>query len=387
MADRHTILVVDDEPDVVKSVQDLLRYDYRVLGATRTKTAMEMLKTEPVQVVMTDQRMPEITGVEFLRQIQVDYPEAVRLLCTGYADIRAVIDAINKGSVYRYITKPWDPEELEAVIKQSVERYDLMAERRQLTQQLQAKNAELEQANADLRRANDLKRAFIQVASHELRTPLTILVGLQQLALMQTPADSAVRPLLQRMELAGARLSRLVDQLIKMLRAGQFSRPLDLKPTDLRALLTDAAEDVRPFINLRHQTFDVNISPEVGTMSIEASKIRDCVSHLLLNAIKFTPDSGKVALTAERNDHAVSIRIIDNGAGIDADTQCQLFEPFFTGFDVSHHSSGHYEYNRQGLGLGLSIVKAFAEMHGGAVSCQSAPGQGSTFTIHLPVHE
>ncbi|MCS7033143.1 MAG: response regulator, partial [Phycisphaerae bacterium] len=107
MKPRHTILVVDDEADVVKSVQDLLRLDYRVLGCTRASEAMEILRREEVHVVMTDQRMPETTGVELLHDIRGDYPDAIRLLFTGYADIRAVIDAINQGNVYRYITKPW----------------------------------------------------------------------------------------------------------------------------------------------------------------------------------------------------------------------------------------------------------------------------------------
>src|SRR6266702_4252355 len=151
---RHVILVVDDEPDVVKSVQDLLRLEYRVLGATRAKAAMEIMRDEEVHVVMTDQRMPEMTGVEFLRQIRGDYPEAIRLLFTGYADIRAVIDAINQGNVYRYITKPWDPEELQSVIKQAAEQYDLLAERQRLLTELKTKNEELEKANA-------LQQAFI----------------------------------------------------------------------------------------------------------------------------------------------------------------------------------------------------------------------------------
>ncbi|MDB5302375.1 MAG: histidine kinase,Response regulator receiver domain proteinhistidine kinase, partial [Phycisphaerales bacterium] len=164
MQTRHTILVVDDEPDVVKSVQDLLRLDYRVLGTTRARDAMEIMRREDVHVVMTDQRMPEMTGVEFLGQLRSQHPDAVRLLFTGYADIRAVIDAINEGSVFRYITKPWDPDELEATIRQAVERYDLAVERKELLKTLQDKNNELEQANAQLKHANDLKHAFIQVA-------------------------------------------------------------------------------------------------------------------------------------------------------------------------------------------------------------------------------
>src|SRR2546430_4386580 len=104
MVRKHTILVVDDEADVVQSIQDLLRLDYRVLGTTRAAEALKILEKEEIHVVMTDQRMPEMTGVQFLSRMRGEHPDAVRLLFTGYADIKAVIDAINQGSVYRYIS-------------------------------------------------------------------------------------------------------------------------------------------------------------------------------------------------------------------------------------------------------------------------------------------
>ena len=165
-AERRTLLVVDDEPDVVKSVQDLLRYDYRVLGATSAEEARSLLAFNEVHIVMSDQRMPDTTGVEFLHDVREAYPDAVRLLFTGYADVKAVIDAINQGNVYRYITKPWDPDELQAALRDAVRLYDLRAERTHLLEELRRKNDELEARNADLRRANDLKTAFIGVASH-----------------------------------------------------------------------------------------------------------------------------------------------------------------------------------------------------------------------------
>src|SRR5712664_607295 len=144
MSRRHTLLVVDDEPDVVHSVQDLLRLDYKVLGATRAKEGLRILQEQEVHLVMTDQRMPEMTGVEFLGHVRGDHPEAIRLLFTGYADIKAVIDAINCGNVYRYLTKPWDPDELQSVIREACERYDLIAERNKLVIDLQTKTEQLE---------------------------------------------------------------------------------------------------------------------------------------------------------------------------------------------------------------------------------------------------
>lgn len=384
---RHTILVVDDEADVVKSVQDLLRLDYRVLGATRAADAIELMKNEEVHVVMTDQRMPEMTGVELLSSVRGDHPDAIRLLFTGYADIRAVIEAINQGSVYRYITKPWDPDELMAVIRDACEHYDLIVDRKRLLGELKAKNVELERTNAKLTEANQLKHAFIQVASHELRTPLTILLGLSKLAMRERSVPPPLDDFLGRMDRAAERLRKLVDQIITMMLAQRFDQVLDAKPTDVAALLRQAADDVRPFIELRHQKLVIDSPDDLGTVDLDFEKIRDSLNHLLLNAVKFTADGGQIILGAARGEGAdgrVLIRVEDTGSGIEPESLPRLFEPFFTGFDVSRHSSGEFEHGRRGLGLGLSVVKAFTELHGGKVSVRSEPGKGSTFTIALP---
>jgi signal transduction histidine kinase len=375
---------VDDEADVVQSVQDLLRLDYRVLGATRAQEALKIAREEEVHIVMTDQRMPEMTGVEFLQRIRAEYPDAIRLLFTGYADIKAVIDAINQGNVYRYITKPWDPDELQVVLRQAAEQHDLLVERKRLLTELQIKNRALADANAELVEANQLKESFIRVASHELRTPLTILYGLVQL--LQTPGGAS--PLadgLAAIQTACQRLNRLVDQLLKMLSARQFDRPLERRPTDLAALVSQAVQDVRPFVERRRQALSVELAGELGTIDVEADKIRDCLDNLLLNAIKFTPDSGKIAIVARRTSQGgAEIRITDSGVGIDAANLAHLFKPFFTALDVSRHSSGHFEFGRRGLGLGLSMVKTFVEMHGGNVEVASEVGKESTFVINLP---
>jgi signal transduction histidine kinase len=382
---RHTILVVDDEPDVVKSVQDLLRYDYKVLGATSAAEGLKLLESNEVHVVMTDQRMPETTGVEFLTHIRGEHPDAIRLLFTGYADIRAVIEAINQGNVFRYLTKPWDPDELQAIIKQGCERYDMIVERKHLMGELREKNEELQRTNDELVKSNQLKQAFIQVASHELRTPLTILMGLSRLATKSPQLGEPVKGWIERIEGAGKRLQLLVDQIISMLVAGKFEAVCQRADTDLAKLCTAAADDVRPFTELRGQKLELDLSPELGTMEVEAPRIRDAINHLLLNAIKFTPDGGRVGLAASRtNDGGVTIRVSDTGAGIPPDERDKLFTPFFTGFDVSKHSSGHFEHGRKGLGLGLSVVKAFVEMHGGRIDVDSEMGKGTTFTVTLP---
>ncbi len=155
MTPRHTVLILDDNPDVVESLRLLLEPSYRVLGATRVQEALCLLEQEEVHVIMTDQRMPEMSGVEFLARIREQWTDAVRVLLTGYADLPTVVDAVNVGNVHRYVSKPWDPEELLLILRQATERYEMHAERKRLLAELQVKNRELEQANVELAEAYD----------------------------------------------------------------------------------------------------------------------------------------------------------------------------------------------------------------------------------------
>ena len=184
---RHTLLVVDDEPDVLESLRHLFHRAYRVLTAEAGGPALELLGREDVHVILSDQRMPGMTGDAFLAQARLVRPDAVRMLFTGYADIQAVINAVNEGRIFRYILKPWDPLELEALVRQAVEQYELLAERNRLIVQLQEANDRLTRANQELAESGVLKSAFIEVASHEFNTPITLVLGLSELLRLLNP--------------------------------------------------------------------------------------------------------------------------------------------------------------------------------------------------------
>ncbi|HEY7153649.1 MAG TPA: response regulator [Gemmataceae bacterium] len=129
---KHAILLVDDEPEILFSLRGLLRRDFDVHTAESGAEAMEVLKQQPIHVILTDQRMPGMTGVQLLHRVQGEYPQAIRIVFTGYADIKAVIDAVNQGHIYRYITKPWDPDELMSVLRQACAAYDRLVEHQRL---------------------------------------------------------------------------------------------------------------------------------------------------------------------------------------------------------------------------------------------------------------
>ena len=129
---RHPILLVDDEEEILFSLRGLLRTEFELHTAGSGAEALEILSRHSIHAIMTDQRMPNMTGVELLRRAKAERPEAVRIVFTGYADIKAVIDAVNQGEIYRYLTKPWDPDELIAVFRQACDYYDRLSERRML---------------------------------------------------------------------------------------------------------------------------------------------------------------------------------------------------------------------------------------------------------------
>lgn len=138
------VLYVDDEVHNLNSFKAGFRRLFNVFVAESAAEGRKILEVENIQVIITDQRMPVMTGIEFLESIIPDFPDPIRILLTGYADINAVIDAINKGQVYKYIQKPWMDEDLRINIEKAYEIYALRKENRELTEQLLLANKQLE---------------------------------------------------------------------------------------------------------------------------------------------------------------------------------------------------------------------------------------------------
>lgn len=381
---RPRILVVDDEPEVLRSIHDLLRLEYEIVTTTSGASAIELLasSTGGFQAILTDQRMPGMTGVEVLQKAQEIRPETTRLLFTAYTDIRTVVDAINRGQVFRYIAKPWEPEELEAAVRQAVEHHNLIVEKNRLLIELQATNTKLLEANR-------LKAAFLEVASHELNTPVTVVLGLADLWKMSVgeTATGPERQWVERIHAAAQRLAKTVHRMLKLLHQGQFTQSLELASIEVEPLIRQTVVELSPYLEARRQTVSIAVEPELGPILADASKVTDILINLLANAIKFSPDEGTIRISANRDQDdpdSVRLAVADEGLGIDPAELHLIFEPFFTGFDTLHHSSGEYQFGKRGIGLGLCLVKTFAELHGGRVEVQSIPTRGSTFSVILP---
>ena len=121
---KHCLLIVDDEPNVCESVHDLLRREFRVLKAHSAQEGFRLMQEEEVHIVMSDQRMPQISGVELLTSVKARHPQAIRMLFTGFAELESVIAAVNQGHIFQFVRKPWQPEELLLAVRQAAAEYD-----------------------------------------------------------------------------------------------------------------------------------------------------------------------------------------------------------------------------------------------------------------------
>src|SRR6516165_3395093 len=157
---KKCLLIIDDEPNVCDSVHDLLRREFRVLKANSAEEGYQLMQQEEVHIVMSDQRMPQITGVELLAKVKSKYPQAVRMLFTGFADLESIIGAINQGHIFGFLKKPWQPEALENAVRQAAAEYDRLTiverERERLLEMIDDLQTRLGTLEAEVKRLGAL---------------------------------------------------------------------------------------------------------------------------------------------------------------------------------------------------------------------------------------
>ena len=167
----HTILFVDDEVNILKALRRLTRHEpWTVLCASRGVEALETLEHSPAQVVVSDQRMPEMSGVDLLQAVRDRHPDVVRMMLTGYTEMNVAVDAINRGEIYRLITKPWNDEELKATIRQAFDHYDLKREIKRLNHVTREQNFKLQDMNRNLEGKVRERTKQLAEKHQELRT-------------------------------------------------------------------------------------------------------------------------------------------------------------------------------------------------------------------------
>lgn len=166
---KPAILIVDDQPEILNSLELLLKKKFTIHRAENGEKAMSVLKQHEVAVIISDQRMPKMTGVEFLSQSLQFRPEAIRILITAYADLQASIEAVNKGHIFYYMSKPWEPDELLLLVQRAIDQYQLVQENKRLTAALKDANQHLQQENVHLRQHLEKDYDFSGLIGHSPR--------------------------------------------------------------------------------------------------------------------------------------------------------------------------------------------------------------------------
>ncbi|MEQ8243252.1 hybrid sensor histidine kinase/response regulator [Fulvivirga sp.] len=356
---KELILYVDDEVKNLDSFKIIFRREYDVLVAKSAQEGLEMLKENEVRLVITDQRMPNMTGVEFLEKIANLYPEITRIILTGYSDMEAIISAINKGRVFRYITKPWDKNELKETIDYALEAYKLRIENKELIKQLKKTNKELDE--------------LVYRSSHDLRAPLASVLGLINLAKKEEDLEQ-IRQYLDLQESSVKRLDELLKEII------QYSRNshLEVRKDDIiiNDVIKNAVDIHEYFIGSQHikKTIDV---VQTGKLYCDKYRLEIILNNLISNAIRYSnlnQPQPELNISAVVDQNEVVIKVADNGIGINPKLKNNIFDMFYKGSDEKMGGSG----------LGLFIVSESIERLKGEIQLDSQEGKGSTFTIKIP---
>ncbi len=369
------VLCVDDDRAALATVMRALRAVAPVVAASSAAEARALLDSETAAVV-SDHRMPATSGAAFLAEVRERDATIGRILLTAYVDAEVLMRAINEGHVHRYLTKPWDPRELRAAVGQAIAGCEAERERRRLA-------AEIADAYARLRTLDEMKTRVVTLAAHELRTPLHILGGTVEALATVAPAEAA-RPLLETARRNLAWLGRSVRAMTDLLRLAR-AVPAPAAPLCLATVARRAVADVAPLCAARRLGVAVDVPPRALTHG-DADDLHHALTNLLLNAVRFTPDGGRITVALDRSDgRTTRIRVSDTGIGIAAAVRHRIGEPFFTATPLRHHHSDPSAFGSGGIGLGLAVTRAIAAAHGGALTFTSAEGRGSTFILELPV--
>jgi signal transduction histidine kinase len=366
------VLFVDDDEANLVVCEAATSDAFQVLTAPSAQAALELMRQNEVGVLVADQRMPGTTGMELLEQVSVEFPETIRILITAYSDLRAAIDAINRGQVRRYLRKPWEPEELLAELRDALNVYETTRKLHTIERRL---------------RENERVYSLGVVAAgiaHELRNPigwisnnLTLVrsgvQGLQQ-RLDADPADDELRQeiadILEGLEDA----SKGVTRITEIVRGIELpTRPRDEETADLGEVVELALRvmhsDLRRAARLE---LDVQRGLHVAGSSTQLGQI---VLNLLVNALQAvtgrSPAENVIRVSLKSDGDGVHLEVSDNGPGIDSDNLDRVFDPFFT-------------TKRTGSGLGLAITRTIVDELKGDIHADHAPGGGALFRLSLP---
>jgi signal transduction histidine kinase len=390
-AEGARLLVVDDEESILLTISEVLRLEgYEVDTAASGRDAVRLLaEGATYDLLLTDLHMEDGDGLALLEEIRRNSPLTITIVLTGFAAVESAIAALRQGA-YDYLTKPCIIAELTHTVARGIEHRRLMlAERearagleelnRELESRVEERTAELRRVNQELTEANRAKDIFLATLSHELRTPLTPVIGWVNLLRTGGTADAAMLTQgLDAIQRNAQLQARLIDDLLDISRVVSGKLRIDPEPVDLCVVVESAAETVRAETHARAVELSVELSHCPVVVHGAPVRLQQIVWNLLSNAVKFTPKGGRVTARTWAEAGEARVEVTDTGIGIAPEFLPHVFDRF-------RQADGSTTRQYGGLGLGLAIVRALAELHGGWVRADSeGQGRGAKFTVGLP---
>ncbi|BDX37752.1 hypothetical protein CYCD_11070 [Tenuifilaceae bacterium CYCD] len=374
MENKFTILYVDDEPSNLQIFKNTFRREYNVLTAISAKDGLDILQNERVDLILTDQRMPEMDGVTFLKRAIQNYPDLNRILITAFSDFDALRTAINEAQIFQYIQKPWREDELRTVIERALEIYHLKKENELLNEQLKEQNILLEKINDDLLAFEKLKLEFLSTISHEIRTPLNGLVGTLELlnhgAIIND--TKSIQDIYFMLETSIRKLERflLSAELITFLKAKKY--PIKVQKVDIKLVLNKVLAKLEDKITSKK--IDI-ISTIESSIFVEADEnlLSIVFRNIIENTIKYSPDTGKIFINHNQQSDSLQIEFIDQGKGFPENVLKNAFQLFNKGCDNLENQ----------VGLNLSLSNMIMEELLGEIKISNAKNAGASVQLTL----
>ncbi|HLZ61609.1 MAG TPA: hybrid sensor histidine kinase/response regulator [Ktedonosporobacter sp.] len=386
MIQRPYILVVDDDPALLQALPQALSLRINGILVDTSDTAqgaLHCIQENDYDAIVSDIKMPGMDGLALLAKIQEVRPETPTLLITGHGEHNLAVQAL-RGGAYDLIQKPIDRDYFVAALSRAVQTHQLRRQvweqQRSLELHAQSLEVQVEQRTRELVEANAAKDEFLSMASHELKTPLASLKAMTQLLRRQHERTDPVETTkLLNMERSIRRMEMLVNDLLNtsLIETGMFA--LHYTQCDLVVLCKRIRDEYIMGTNL---ALTLKVPEEPVMVKVDVNRISQVILNLLSNAHKYSPKGAPISLTVTRAGETGIIAVRDWGVGIPEDMHAHLFERFFRvpGVEVQTGSS-------VGLGLGLYISWKIVERHDGRIDVESRPGDGSTFSVVLPLVE
>lgn len=389
------IMLVDDDEDDYVLTRDLLAdipdFQFELEWLSDVDAALEEMSRGERDLYLVDYRLGRLDGLDLIREaVARDCPAPIILL-TGLSERAVDLDAMRAGAA-DFLEK----DGLNSVLLERSIRYSLQERRHaeSLERRVRERTAELARANkalreqiADraraeeaLRAANRRKDEYLSTLAHELRNPLVPIRNALEIMKLAGNAPEIVETSRAMIERQLKHLIRLIDDLMDVARISRGLIKLKFDSVEAARVVSEAVESVRPLLANVGRELSVSVPNESLVLRADPARLAQVLYNLLHNAIKYTGPGGRIQLTAQRDGDAVVFRVKDDGLGVPAEMLGEIFEIFT---QVARTDG----VVASGLGIGLSLVKTLAELHGGQVEARSdGPGQGSEFTVRIPLN-